>query len=101
MGAKNNTNVPVARISEIYNTVRHPMGNRVLEASRKAGQLSELVAPGFEEVMEGETGVPLEKLVELLKVLCKDWEWVWKESAEDDRKRALELLRLSEVATKP
>ena len=76
------------------------MGNRVLEASRKAGLLSDLVAPGFEEVTEGDTGVPLEKLVELFEVLSKDWDWVWKESAEDDKRRALEMLRFSEVASK-
>ena len=100
MGAKNSIKAPVARISEIYNIVRHPMGNRVLQASRKAGMLCELVAPGFEEVMEGDTGIPLEKLEELFEMVGKDWDWVWKESAEDHRRRALEMLRFSGVASK-
>jgi len=98
--AKNGIKAPVARISEIYNTVRHPMGNHALEASRKAGMLSELVAPGFEEVVEGDTGVPLEKLEKLFEVLGNDWDWVWKESVEDDRRKALEMLRFSEVPSK-
>ena len=76
------------------------MGNRVLEASTKTGLRCELVAPGFEEVVEGDTGVPLEKLVELFEVIAKDWDWVWKESAEDDRRTALEMLRIPAVTSK-
>ncbi|KIM41421.1 hypothetical protein M413DRAFT_445432 [Hebeloma cylindrosporum] len=92
--------VPIARISEIYNAVRHPMGNHVLKASQETGMLCELVAPGFEEVKEGDTEVPLEKLAELFELVGKNWDWVWKESAEDGRRRALEMLRFSRVASK-
>jgi salicylate hydroxylase len=76
------------------------MGNRVFEASMKAGLLCELIAPGFEEVLEGDTGVPLEKLVELFEVMSKDLDWVWKESAEDNRRTALKMLRISGVTSK-
>ncbi|KAF8964493.1 salicylate hydroxylase [Flammula alnicola] len=94
---KLSTKANVPKISEIYNSVRCPEGNRVLEGSEISGMLSQLVAPGFEEVQEGDTEVPLEKLRDLYEVFSRQWDWAWKETAEDDRRRAIEMLESSEA----
>lgn len=64
----------------------------MLEASRISGLVSQLVAPGFEEVKEGDKTVSDEKLQALIKDLSRQWDWVWKKSAEGDKRRALALL---------
>ncbi|KAF8964494.1 salicylate hydroxylase, partial [Flammula alnicola] len=91
------TKALVPTISEIYNVIRCPEGNRVLNEARYAGQLTQLLGPGFEEVVEGDTEVPLQKLRDLFDHFSQRWEWVWKESAEDDRRRAVEMLESSEA----
>ncbi|KAF9471974.1 salicylate hydroxylase [Pholiota conissans] len=80
------------KIAEIYDRIRCPEGNRVLEASRISGLVSQLVAPGFEEVGEGDEGVSDEMLQDLIEELSRQWSWTWKESAEDDRRRAMAFL---------
>lgn len=87
----------VPDVSEIYNSIRRPVGNRVLQEARNVGRLTQLVAPGFENVMEGDASVPLEKLHSLFDEMDRKWEWVWKESAEDDRQKAVEMLDASEA----
>ncbi len=47
--------------------------------------------------MEGDASVPLEKLHSLFDEMDRKWEWVWKESAEDDRQKAVEMLDASEA----
>ncbi|KAF8964497.1 salicylate hydroxylase [Flammula alnicola] len=89
---KLSTKEMVPKVSEVYNAVRSPEGNRVLQGSILSGRLADLVSPGFENVKEGDTDVPLEKLQELAGLMGKEWDWVWKSSAEGDRKRALEML---------
>ncbi|PPQ64966.1 hypothetical protein CVT24_008154 [Panaeolus cyanescens] len=81
----------VQSIADIFNTTRCPAGNKVLEGSRQSGMLQELVAPGLENVKEGDT-VAHEKLLEVADALAALWGWVWLESAEGDRKRALAML---------
>lgn len=56
--------------------------------------LCQLVAPGFEDVVEGNAEVPMEKLLEVFEAVGREWAWTWEESVEDDRKRALEMLRM-------
>ncbi|KJA14751.1 hypothetical protein HYPSUDRAFT_92215 [Hypholoma sublateritium FD-334 SS-4] len=85
----------VPDISEIYNSIRRPVGNHVLQEARNVGRLTQLVAPGFEDVVEGDADVPLEKLHDLFDEMDRRWEWVWKESAEDDRRKAVEMLDAS------
>ena len=52
-----------------------------------------MVAPGFEDVVEGDA-VPMKKLRELFEEVGREWAWTWEESAEDDKARALEMLRI-------
>ena len=77
----------------MYNAIRRPLGNRVLTGSRKSGLLCQLVAPGFEDVVEGDA-VPMKKLRELFEAVGREWAWTWEESVEDDKARALEMLRI-------
>jgi salicylate hydroxylase len=53
----------------------------VLEASRVAGLVSQVVAPGFEEVKEGDETVSDEKLQALIEDLSRQWEWTEHRSA--------------------
>ncbi|KAF8180860.1 salicylate hydroxylase [Pholiota molesta] len=75
------------KIAEIYNDIRCVEGNRALEAA---------IGCGLEHVKEGDSNVDTEVLDALGKELSQAWSWVWKDSAEDDRIRALE--RLNETA---
>ncbi|KJA16008.1 hypothetical protein HYPSUDRAFT_80276 [Hypholoma sublateritium FD-334 SS-4] len=85
------TKVLIPKISEVYNSIRQPRGNRVLAASIRTGLLCEFLAPGFEHVREGDAHVPFDKLHEVAELLSKELEWTWKESAEGDVERALEM----------
>ncbi|KAF8903941.1 hypothetical protein CPB84DRAFT_713432 [Gymnopilus junonius] len=49
---KDSVNIP--DLTKIYDTIRQPFGNFAVEASRNQGRLYELLAPGFEDVKEGE-----------------------------------------------
>ncbi|KAF9472677.1 salicylate hydroxylase [Pholiota conissans] len=82
----------IPRISEIYDAIRCPIANRVLNLAREAGHITELIAPGFEDVREGDADVPQEKLQILFEGLINKWKWVWNDSAEDDRLRAIAML---------
>ncbi|TFK35840.1 salicylate hydroxylase [Crucibulum laeve] len=85
--------LPITGISEIYNTVRQPVGNFVQDASRKEGLLYQFNAPGFEDIQEGDSSVPLSRLLEMAEAASKGWEWVWSTSPEPDRLKAKELVR--------
>lgn len=61
-----------------------------LEASRGSGLFCQLVAPGFEDV-EGDTTLPLNKLVKLFDDMEEGWRWAT-ESAENVRKQAVTML---------
>ena len=80
------------RISEIYSTIRCPAGNRVLGLAREAGFITELVGPGFENVAEGDTSVHLDKLRASFEGMISAWDWVWDSSADDDQRRAVDML---------
>jgi hypothetical protein len=62
-----------------------------VELSRVAGRLCGINCHGFEDVNEGAT-VEVERLKKLVKTISENWEWSWKESAEDDKRRALAIL---------
>ncbi len=64
----------------------------MLAGSIRTGRLYELLAPGFEHVQEGDAHVPFEKLHEIAELVSKELEWTWKESAETDVTKALNLL---------
>jgi hypothetical protein len=86
----------IPEISRIYNDIRCPAGNKVLEASRESGLFCELVAPGFEDVVEGDTTLPLNKLVKLFDDVEEGWRWAT-ESAESVREQAVMMLGQSPV----
>lgn len=81
----------VPEISRIYNDIRCPAGNKVLLASRESGLFCELVAPGFEDIVEGDTTLPLNKLVKLFDDVEEGWRWA-SESAEKVREHAVAIL---------
>jgi salicylate hydroxylase len=81
----------VARIAEVYSTVRQPMGNFVLNNSRKQGFRYELNAAGWEDVQEHEP-VEIDRMVSLAEEIVRAWRWVWMTSVLEDQKRALSLL---------
>jgi salicylate hydroxylase len=70
----------------------------VLEESRKSGLFCELVAPGFENVVEGDSTIPLSKLVNLFDEVEESWRWA-SESAEEVRERAVSMLGQSSVVS--
>lgn len=84
---------------EIYNTIRCPEGNRTLQASLDFGRLLELDFPGMETFKEGDDTMPTELLESLGRTVSKDWEWIWKETAEGDKRRALDMLRATVPVT--
>lgn len=81
----------IPKISKIYNDIRRPAGNEVLERSRQFGLLYELDGPGFEDIQEGDTELPLQKLVKVFDQVEEDWRWA-AGSAEHDKERALAML---------
>lgn len=83
--------IEVARMSEIYSIVRQPMGNFVLESSRRQGFRLELNAPGFEDVKENEP-VQMTRLVSLAGEIIRAWKWMWNTSVQEDQRRARALL---------
>jgi salicylate hydroxylase len=87
----------IPEISRIYNDIRCPAGNKVLEGSRESGLFCELVAPGFENVVEGDSTLPLSKLVKLFDEVEEGWRWA-SESAENVREQAVTMLGQSSVA---
>lgn len=68
------TKALIPRISEVYNSVRQPRGNRVLAASIRTGHLYEFLAPGFEHVGEGDAHVPFNELHEVAELVSKELE---------------------------
>jgi salicylate hydroxylase len=86
----------IPEISRIYNDIRCPAGNKVLEASRESGLFCELVAPGLENVVEGDSTLPLSRLVKLFEDVEESWRWA-SQSAETARERAVMMIGQSSV----
>ena len=57
------------------------------------GKLLDLAFPGLENVQEGDDDVDRGILDAVGNEMSKKWEWVWKDSAEVDKTRALDLLK--------
>lgn len=83
--------IDVARMSEVYSTVRQPMGNYVLNNSRKQVFRFELNAAGLEDVRENEP-VEIDRLIKLAEEIIRGWKWIWTTSVLEDQKRAMSLL---------
>ena len=85
---------------EIYDAIRRPIGNGVIEKSRVTGRLVQLSAPGLEDIAEGDEKVSIDRLRGIVEEHMKSFEWVWKEPIKYDRERALVMLKdLEKVRT--
>ncbi|PPR04128.1 hypothetical protein CVT26_001320 [Gymnopilus dilepis] len=82
----------IPEIMEIYDAIRRPIGNGVIEKSRVTGRLVQLSAPGLEDIAEGDEKVSIDRLRGIVEEHMKSFEWVWKEPIKDDRERALLML---------
>lgn len=82
----------IPHIAEVYNTIRCPAANAILLASRDQGKWCELDHPGLTNFKEGDS-VPSDMLDKVFADISEAWEWVWMSSAEDDKKRAIEMLK--------
>lgn len=78
-------------MSEVYNTIRSGPANDILERARVSGRLFGLAGPGFEDVAEGDASVSLSRLTALMDGLAKNWAWIWKDSVEVSKLRALDM----------
>lgn len=83
------TKSTLSKVSKIYDTIRCGPGNDVLERARISGRLFTLTGSDCQDVAEGDTTVYLKRLMELVG---QNWAWIWKDSVEDSRRRALEML---------
>jgi salicylate hydroxylase len=84
-------NLDVARMTEIYSMVRQPMGNFVLDNSRKQGFRYELNVAELEDIQENEP-VQIDRLFILTEQIIRAWKWSWTTSVLDDQRRAIALL---------
>ncbi|KAF9443216.1 salicylate hydroxylase [Macrolepiota fuliginosa MF-IS2] len=83
--------VNIARMTDIYSTVRQPMGNYVLNSSRSQGLRYELNSPGLEDVKENEP-IQMDRLIGLAEEIIRAFKWSWNTSVQEDQKRAQALL---------
>ncbi|KAF5318625.1 hypothetical protein D9619_010713 [Psilocybe cf. subviscida] len=70
----------IEEISQVYNRIRQPWGNFVVEATRLQGRLYEFSNTTFESVKEGDEVAP-ETLKELGNKIRDGWGWTWKNSS--------------------
>lgn len=80
--------IDISRVTETYTAVRQPMGNFVLNASRRLGLGIELNAPDLEDLRENEP-VQMARLVKVAKEITQCWEWTWNTSVQEDQGRAI------------
>ncbi|KJA15916.1 hypothetical protein HYPSUDRAFT_71778 [Hypholoma sublateritium FD-334 SS-4] len=86
------TRESIPKIAEIYNDIRCPEGNRVLQASIEFGRLLDLTHPCVEGYKEGFNSNPVEILKALGKKVGEELEWIYKSSVERDKRRALHMM---------
>jgi len=67
--------------------------NSVAEISRIAGTYFHLCGPGFESVVEGDTGVTANQIKVSFETIRKMWGPILRESLEDSRERAVTMLQ--------
>nr|AGK29859.1 FAD-binding protein [Volvariella volvacea] len=71
-------NYSTREITEAYNRIRRPFGNKILTGSRTQGFWCEFNAPGLEGFKEGDDGAEyVEELKGLMRRVHKAWEWAW------------------------
>lgn len=89
MGVRNGTNI--SRVIETYSAVRQPMGNFVLNGSRRQGLRYEFNSPGLEDLQEKEP-VQMDRMTKLAEEISQDWKWIWNTSVQEDQRRAIARL---------
>ncbi|PFH51267.1 hypothetical protein AMATHDRAFT_142975, partial [Amanita thiersii Skay4041] len=82
-------------VTHVYNAIRQPFGNNVLDTSRICGRLSGLTDPDkqFPEINEGDDTVPHEVLEGIILKMEGLWKWLWDSSVEDRCEEASSMLR--------
>lgn len=83
--------ISVARISEAYDIVCRPAGDRVVAASRTQGELCQFRAPALNDIKEGDE-ISVGRLADLFETVIRAWDWVWATSIESEKNRALDIL---------
>ncbi|KAH9478749.1 Salicylate hydroxylase [Psilocybe cubensis] len=83
--------ISIEKITRVYNAVRRPFGNFVVEATIRQGLRYEFNAPGYEDIRDGET-VSEERLEALGKIIAKGYDWTW-QSMKNDLERALSMMK--------
>lgn len=78
--------------AQVYDEIRTPEGNRVLNDSIACGEIAQLRGPGSEAIHPGDDTVPREKLKELFKGFSKYLEWLWRHDADEGKDQALPML---------
>ena len=76
---------------QIYDQIRRPFANRVLELSRSVGLLFELNGAGHDGV-KPQSVVPKKVLQEMGESCRAKWEWAWSTSIDEDLERAVAML---------
>ncbi|KAF9002468.1 salicylate hydroxylase [Cyathus striatus] len=83
----------LSTVSKVFSEIRQPVGNKVLDDSRKQGMRCQLVASGFDDVEEGRE-VDIERLRELFEDFSYAFDWVWNSSADKEREEANNLFSM-------
>lgn len=83
----------ISKVSQIYDTVSRPRGNRAMRLSRLTGELSELIAPG----LEGDAQASSDILERAFQAYEDGLHWVYEDLPHEGRKQALEMLHSSET----
>ncbi|KZP18795.1 FAD/NAD(P)-binding domain-containing protein [Athelia psychrophila] len=86
------TRSSLPRVLQIYDEVRPPKASNVRHLSRTNGLIYEFNGAGFEHIGLHDENVSSEVLTQIGKEAEGHWEWAWKNSAEEDRERAVLML---------
>ncbi|CAL1714511.1 unnamed protein product [Somion occarium] len=94
LGHSVTTPATLSRALKVYDAVRRPFSQHVLETSRENGQLFTLNYPGltFGTPQENRDAKKLQKLQDLCNRVRKNWEWCWLTTLDADLERAVKML---------
>lgn len=73
----------------VYEQVRLPHANGVMQRSRENGLMYEFNDPRFAALAESEDPAALQAVATQIE---RNWEWAWTTSVEDDVRHAVEML---------
>ena len=81
LGSTDTTRATLQRALSAYERVRLPMANHVLRGSRTSGNMYEFNGPLGDD------------LVHLGPQICGQWDWLWETTPQNERDRALSMVR--------